>query len=532
MDCTRGIGHHLSALLMLSMLLPSIALGDSSGTPARNLSHMPSYMPSHMPANTLEPLDCVINPSIVADLGSSIPGVLSTVLVDRSDFIKSGEIVATLESGVNTAALELARTRAALTAEIDLRRLNTAFGQRQYKRVEDLFSKKVISSKDMDQTETELKLTRLQLRQARDNQKLAQLEVARAQEVLEQHSIRSPISGVIMDRFKTVGEYIDDQPVVRVAQLSPLHVEVIVPVQQLGKIQKGMMADVWSDAVGGKWQAKVSRVDRVADVASGTYGVRLTLDNPDYKIPAGLRCRINFIPEEDTTPLQPIADDEAGQVSNLKLETAAPEQTEEKVEPAAAEETAAVIETETAVPLETVAKTETAPQEETVAQIQADTHPEATECAWLGPYNDKATANQKATTIQVEGIDISVQSLPDNQPTGIKVLSPPFDTKKEANAYLSKLRSLGDKDHFLIRSQKNEPHQVSLGLYSATDSAELRASRLKKKGFDVVLEPRYTQHHWLLINGDLSQLGSNTLQAIADTATLAPSISCNTTASL
>ncbi len=512
MDCTRGIGHHLSALLMLSMLLPSIASGDSSGTPARNLSHMPS----HMPATALEPLDCVINPSIVADLGSSIPGVLSTVLVDRSDFIQSGEIVATLESGVNTAALELARTRAALTAEIDLRRLNTAFGQRQYKRVEDLFSKKVISSKDMDQTETELKLTRLQLRQARDNQKLAQLEVARAREVLEQHSIRSPISGVIMDRFKTVGEYIDDQPVVRVAQLSPLHVEVIVPVQQLGKIQKGMMADVWSDAVGGKWQAQVSRVDRVADVASGTYGVRLTLDNPDYKIPAGLRCRINFIPEEDTTPLQPIADNEAGQVSNLKLETAAPEQIEEKVEANTAEqeETAAEIQTKT------------------VAKLEADTHSEATECAWLGPYNDEATANQKATAIHVAGIDISVQSLPDNEPTGIKVLSPPFDTKKEANAYLSKLRSLGDKDHFLIRSQNNQPHQVSLGLYKGHDSAELRASRLTKKGFDVVLEPRYKQHHWLLINGDLSQLASNTLQAIADTATLTPSLSCDTKASL
>ncbi len=526
MDCTRGIGHHLSALLMLSMLLPSIASGDSSGTPARNLSHMPS----HMPATALEPLDCVINPSIVADLGSSIPGVLSTVLVDRSDFIQSGEIVATLESGVNTAALELARTRAALTAEIDLRRLNTAFGQRQYNRVEDLFSKKVISSKDMDQTETELKLTRLQLRQARDNQKLAQLEVARAREVLEQHSIRSPISGVIMDRFKTVGEYIDDQPVVRVAQLSPLHVEVIVPVQQLGKIQKGMMADVWSDAVGGKWQAQVSRVDRVADVASGTYGVRLTLDNPDYKIPAGLRCRINFIPEEDTTPLQPTADNEAGQVSNLKLETAAPEETEAKAETKTAtqEATATKVEADTAEQEETAAEIQT----KTVTELETDTHSESTECAWLGPYNDEATANQKATAIQVAGIDISVRSLPDNEPTGIKVLSPPFDTKKEANAYLSKLRSLGDKDHFLIRSQNNQPHQVSLGLYKGHDSAELRASRLTKKGFDVVLEPRYKQHHWLLINGDLSQLASNTLQAIADTATLAPSLSCNTKASL
>ena len=117
--------------------------------------------------------------------------------------------------------------------------------------------------------------------------------------------IYSPISGVVMKRFKTIGEYVDEQPVLRVAQLDPLHVEVFVPVEQLGDIRSGMRAEVWSDAVNGRaWNAEVTRVDKVADVASGTYGVRLELPNPDYKVPAGLRCQLAFKPE----PVLPIAE--------------------------------------------------------------------------------------------------------------------------------------------------------------------------------------------------------------------------------
>ncbi len=257
--------------------------------------------------NATAPLDCVINPSVVADLGSGVPGILSSVQVDRSDFVKAGDVVAELESSVESAALELARARAALTAEVDLRRVNAAFGQRQNKRTKDLFSRKAISTNDMDQRETESRLAQIQLRQARDNKDLAQLEMMRAQEILMRRTITSPIDGVVMDRFKVIGEYVEDQPVVRVAQIDPLHVEVIVPVEQLGTISNGMYAEVWSDNVEGEsWHATVSRVDQVADVASGTFGVRLTMPNPDQKIPAGLRCRMQLVekpvaPVEETT---------------------------------------------------------------------------------------------------------------------------------------------------------------------------------------------------------------------------------------
>lgn len=261
-----------------------------------SLLMFPASAASPRSLDTAEALDCVINPSVVADLGSGVPGILSRINVDRSDFVEAGAVIAELESGVESAALEVARARSELTAEVDLRQVNAAFGQRQQKRTRNLFQRKAISTNDMDERETEARLAQLQLRQARDNQDLAKLERLRAEEILKRRTIRSPIAGVVMERFKVVGEYVEDQPVARVAQIDPLHVEVIVPIEKLGMVRNGMHAEVWSEAVQGKkWQAVVDRVDKVADVASGTYGARLTLPNPDYQIPAGLRCRMQLV---------------------------------------------------------------------------------------------------------------------------------------------------------------------------------------------------------------------------------------------
>ena len=54
-----------------------------------------------------------------------------------------------------------------------------------------------------------------------DNKRIAGLELLRAEAMLDRRTIRSPVDGVVTERFKSAGEYIDDEPVMRVAQLDP-----------------------------------------------------------------------------------------------------------------------------------------------------------------------------------------------------------------------------------------------------------------------------------------------------------------------
>ena len=52
-----------------------------------------------------------------------------------------------------------------------------------------------------------------------------------------------------------------------------------------------MIADVtFQEPIGGTYRASVEIVDLVLDAASGTFGVRLALPNPDFILPAGIRC--------------------------------------------------------------------------------------------------------------------------------------------------------------------------------------------------------------------------------------------------
>ncbi len=192
--------------------------------------------------------------------------------------------------------VDLVSKRASITSEIELREANLALAKRMKERAESAFYSKALSDHEVDIARVEAEVANIKLLQAKENKKLIQNELKRAKAELARKTIKAPFSGVIMERFKEVGEYIDDKAVVRLAQLDPLHVEVIVPISQRGEIETGMKAVVCSNTQdNSNWIATVSQVDRVMDVASGTFGVRLILPNPDYAIPAGLRCDLKFI---------------------------------------------------------------------------------------------------------------------------------------------------------------------------------------------------------------------------------------------
>ena len=111
-------------------------------------------------------------------------------------------------------------------------------------------------------------------------------------------TIRSPLSGVVVEVMQKPGEFSSTNlkdPILKLAEIDPLYVEVILPVSQYGKIKNGQRAQVYPEApVGGTYDAAVKVVDRVVDGASGTFGVRLQLPNPGYRIPAGIKCRVKF----------------------------------------------------------------------------------------------------------------------------------------------------------------------------------------------------------------------------------------------
>jgi len=246
-------------------------------------------------AQSLE-FDGLIEPKLSTNVGSNTPGILESVTVDRGDMVREGQVVASLQAGVEKATMELAKARAELDATIKAKKAEMEFAERSKQRKKELYEKKTLSFQEWDEAETRRMLAELALNEALEAKRLAELEYKRSVEVVKRMSIRSPVNGVVVDRYLHPGEYIEDKPVMKLAQIDPLHVEVIMPVSTLGSVSVGMLADVKPEApVGGVYKAKVTIVDKVVDAASGTFGVRLELANPDYKLPPGLKCKVLFL---------------------------------------------------------------------------------------------------------------------------------------------------------------------------------------------------------------------------------------------
>jgi RND family efflux transporter MFP subunit len=239
--------------------------------------------------------DCVIEPNKVAEVSSAAIGVIDKLTVKRGDRVKKGQVVATLKSAVERATVELARMRSERDQAIKAKRARLEFTKRRLKRNKELLSKSLISEQIVDEAETDALLAELELGEFLEERMIAVLELERAQEALEMRTIRSPFSGVVVDVLVAPGESIENRPLLKIASIDPLNVEIIAPVPLFGKIKKGMKAIVRpEEPIGGEHTAEVVIVDQVLDAASGTFGIRLQLSNRKYKLPAGLRCSVDF----------------------------------------------------------------------------------------------------------------------------------------------------------------------------------------------------------------------------------------------
>ncbi len=239
---------------------------------------------------------CILKPHVSVQLGSAVSGVLSATLVDRGDSVRQGQVVARIESSVEQATLALDRLRASNDSAIKVEQADRELMVREAQRKQFLVDQKVANLNSLDELQTKVREGELRVQQAEMDQKLAALTAERSERALALKQIRSPVDGVVIERKLSAGEYIFEQTsIMTIAQIDPLNVELVVPLQQFGAIRIGAQAIVHPAApVGGAFAARVEVVDPVIDAASNTFGVRLILPNPDHAIPAGIRCTVDW----------------------------------------------------------------------------------------------------------------------------------------------------------------------------------------------------------------------------------------------
>lgn len=243
--------------------------------------------------------DCVTEPSQVVELRAAVEGLIESVAVERGDPVKAGQVLVQLDAGLEQANASLARFRATMTGAIRSAESRLEYTELKSARSSQLAEERFVSAEIRDEALTEQRMAEAQLLEIRDNQRVAELEYARAREELRRRALLAPIDGVVVERNMHPGELADNRdarrPILKIANVSTLHVEALLPLEAYREVQVGQRAWVVpEEPIGGRFDATVTVVDRVVDTASGTFGVRLALPNPGNEIPAGVKCRLIF----------------------------------------------------------------------------------------------------------------------------------------------------------------------------------------------------------------------------------------------
>ena len=239
---------------------------------------------------------CLIEPSQVLKLAAAAQGVIASVDVNRGDRVRKGQVLARLDSEVEEANVQIAHVHAQNDTALRSGRARMDFLKRKQGRNEQLRLTDAASFAQLDEATADAKVAEAQVREAELNVAQARLEAMRAEGLLRQRRVVSPVDGVITERSLGPGEFRNDQAsILTVAELNPLRVETFLPIALHGRIRVGDQAEILPEApVGGSHVATVTVVDMVFDAASGTIGVRLRLPNPDLILPAGIHCRVRI----------------------------------------------------------------------------------------------------------------------------------------------------------------------------------------------------------------------------------------------
>ncbi len=195
----------------------------------------------------------------VNNIGPNQPGRIDKILVDVGATVSKGQLLVTMDpTAYNQASVQLANLEA------------------DYNRLKSVFDAGGVSRQQLDQTETQLRVSREQVRNLKENIEL-----------------RSPVSGVVTARNMDPGDvYAGAGGILTVMQINPLKVTMYISEQYFPLVKKGMGVDLDVDLFPGEeFRGNVSLISPAISPATRTFMVEVSIPNQSLKLRPGMYCR-------------------------------------------------------------------------------------------------------------------------------------------------------------------------------------------------------------------------------------------------
>ncbi|MCE9631851.1 MAG: efflux RND transporter periplasmic adaptor subunit [Planctomycetia bacterium] len=211
-----------------------------------------------------------------------------------AEFERRRQVLAELQAGSRPEEIEQSR---ALVAGFEAR---LAYARSRLTRLGRLAERGTSTVDELQDAQTELQAIEAQLRGSRAALSLAEAgprreqiaqaaaaaavqeaEVERIDDQLKKHTIRSPFSGWVVQRFTEKGQWLSRGGLVaRIAELDTVEIETQVPESSIASLRVGADVRLDFDAAPDRaWIGTVARIIPQADLRSRSFPVRIQLEN-------------------------------------------------------------------------------------------------------------------------------------------------------------------------------------------------------------------------------------------------------------
>lgn len=205
-------------------------------------------------------------------LSFQVAGEINGRFVDPGSVVKAGDTLMTINTrdtsaSVNAAASDVAAKR----AEAELAAVNL-------KRYKELYAANAVPKSALDEMQTKAEATKAALNAAEAN-------LAKARNSNSYTNLVAPMDGVVTSVSAETGQIAAaGSPVATIADPNALEVEMDLPEVQFPYVSEGMQAIAEFYGIKGEFPTVVREISPMANAASRTYRIRLSL----FEIPQGL----------------------------------------------------------------------------------------------------------------------------------------------------------------------------------------------------------------------------------------------------
>ena len=247
-----------------------------------------------------------VTPRQRATIAAKITARVNEIYVDEGMQVEPGLVLARLDDSDARARLISAMAeRAATAATLGDLHVNLENAERELKRIEELWDKKLVAEQNRDQAKMAVDSFKARIVLAREQVTAAEARVKVAQQDLDNCTVRAPFGGIVVSKDAQRGEMVSPVSagggftrtgIATIVDMASLGIEVDVNESYIARVKANQPVTAVLDAYP-DWQipAKVRTVIPTADRQKATVKVRATFDRLDPRILPDMGVKVTFL---------------------------------------------------------------------------------------------------------------------------------------------------------------------------------------------------------------------------------------------